>query len=742
MFDACAIRPSRRAMLQGTLAATGAFVLGTFIAFPRRALAERGPAPGVYDPNVFLKIAADNSVTLLSKHFEMGQGVTTGLATLVAEELGADWSTMRFEFAPNNAKLYNNLIYGPYMTTGGSTSMAEAWVQMREVGAAARMMFVAAAAEKWKVRVAEISVEKGIVVHPASNRRVTLGELAADAMRVPVPERTAIMLKPATAWKLIGTRVPRLDSVMKTTGAAMFSLDMRRPGMLTAVVRRADVFGATVASFDAADARKVDGVVDVVQVPSGVAVYAKDTWSAMRGRDALKIEWDTSKAELRSTLKILEEFRQLVKEPGIPALRRGDADTALARAAKTVEAEFTFPYLAHAPMEPLNGVIELRPDGAEIWAGSQLQSVDEYLVSRVLGMKPEQIKINTLLGGGSFGRRGNPTSDWTQELAAVAKAINGRAPVHLVWTREDDIKGGFYRPMGLHNVKAGVDAQGRIAGWQHKIICKSIFSGTLFEQLVVKNGVDASSVEGVVDTSYAIADFAVDAYNAKTAVPVMWWRSVGHTHSGHVVETVVDMLAHLAQVDPVAFRLRLLASDPRATAVLRLAAEKAGWTQPLPKGRGRGVAYHETYGTRVAMVAEVSGVGPANKGEYFDRSLKVDRIVAAVDCGVAINPDIVTAQVEGAIGFALSSVLRNQVTLNDGMVEQSNFDDYEPTRMREMPKVEVHIVRSTQSPTGIGEPGVPPVAPAIGNAIAAANGVRLRSLPLNLTIPAVHEAIR
>jgi isoquinoline 1-oxidoreductase subunit beta len=712
---------SRREFLKGAAATAGAFVLGAHISSPKAAGTQDAVPQGVFDPNVFLKIGADNSVTVISKHFEMGQGVTTGLATLVAEELGADWSTIRFEFAPNNPKLYNNVLFGPVMATGGTTSMANSWEQMPQVGAAARLMLVAAAAAKWNVPAAEIGVEKGIVSHGRSGRRATFGELAADAMRVPVPANVA--LKPVKDWKLIGSRVARLDSVGKTTGTAGFAFDVRRPGMLTAVVKRPEVFGAKVASFDATEAKRLDGVVDVVQISTGVAVLATDTWAAIRGCEALKVTWDTSQAETRSTGEILEEYRQLAGRRGLSAVSRGDAAAGLARATKTLEAEFTFPHLAHVPMEPLNCVIEVHGDGAEIWSGCQLQSSDQLAAAEVLGLKPEQIKINTLLGGGSFGRRGNPLADWTVELAEVAKAINGRAPVHVVWTREDDLRGGFYRPMALHRVKVGLDKQGSITGWQHTIVSQPIFVDTPFERTAVKDGVDHSSVEGVADTPYALADFSVDVHNAKSAVPVLWWRSVGHSHTAHVMETMIDELAQLAGQDPVASRLKLLAQQPRDAAVLRLATQKAGWGGALPKGQGRGVAYHQSFNTRIAMVAEVSAAHSA---------LKVDRIVAAVDCGVAINPDVVTAQIEGAIGFALSSALRNQVTLNKGMVEQRNFDDYEPTRMREMPKVEVYLVESTAAPSGIGEPGVPPIAPAIGNAIFAATGKRLRSLPFDL----------
>jgi isoquinoline 1-oxidoreductase subunit beta len=712
---------SRRAFLQGAGALAGAFVLGCFAPFGERALAAGPPAQGVFDPNVFIKIGLDNTVTLISKHFEMGQGVTTGLATLVAEELEADWSAMRFEFAPNNPALYNNLIFGPVMATGDTTSIANSWVQMRQAGAAARMMLVAAAAARWATPAGEIRVAKGVIIHGRSGFHATFGELAADAMQMPVPKD--VTLKRPRDWKLIGKSLPRLDSVDKTTGAAVFALDIRRPGMLIAVVKRAGLFGAKVASFDDSEAKRIEGVVDVVQVPSGIAVLAKDTWAAMRGREALKVDWDTSKAETRSTDEILAEYRQLADTKGLNAARRGDAASGLARAATIYDAEFTFPFLAHAPMEPLNCVIEAGNDGAELWSGCQLQSIDQSVIAGVLGLRPEQIKINTLLGGGSFGRRGNPLGDWTAEIAAVAKAYGKRVAIQLMWTREDDIKGGFYRPLALHRVRAGLDARGRIVSWRHKIACQSIFTGTPSERVAVKEGVDRFSVEGVADTPYEIGDFEVESYNPTSPVPVLWWRSVGHSHGAHAMETVIDELARLAGRDPVAFRLALLAQEPRDAAVLRLAADRAGWTQRMPAGAGRGFAYHSSYNTRVAMVAEVSVARSA---------VKVERIVAAVDCGVAVNPDVVKSQIEGAVGFALSACLRNQITLNKGVVEQSNFDDYEPTRLGEMPKVEVHIVNSQADPSGIGEPGVPPLAPAIGNAIFAATGKRLRSLPFDI----------
>lgn len=714
------LRATRRGFLRGAGAAAGAFVLATHVRLGNRALTAAGEKPRpVTDPNLFLKIGKDNTITVLLKHFEMGQGVTTGLTTLAAEELEADWNQMRFEFAPANAKFYNNLAFGPYQGTGGSTSIANSWEQMRKVGAAARTMFVTAAARKWSVPAEEITVEKGVFSHAASGNSATYGDLAADAMSQPVPDDVA--LKEPGQWKLIGQRLPRLDSPEKTNGKAVFSLDIRRPGMLTAVVKRPEQFGATVASFDAGEAKKVKGVVDVVQIPSGVAVLAEDTWAAIKGRNALQVTWDTSKASTQSSTGILADFRKLADGKGLPAARRGDPEGALSRAEKILEAEFTFPFLAHAPMEPMNGTMELRADGAEIWSASQLQSVDQFVTSKILGLKPEQVAINTVLSGGSFGRRATGDADWTAELAHVVKAIEGRAPVHLVWTREDDIRGAYYRSMALHRIRAGLTAEGNLSGWHHKIVCKSLAIGTPFEKAMVHEGIDHTSVEGVADTPYAIADMNVESFNAEAPMKVLWWRSVGHTHTAQAMETMMDELAHAAGKDPVEFRLGLLAEQPRDAAVLKLAAEKANWGEKLPEGKGRGIACHRSFNSYVAMVADVT---------VEDGDTKVDRVVAAVDCGVAVNPDIVTAQIEGAIGFALSAVLRNRITLNEGRTVESNFHDYDPARMSEMPKVEVHIVPSDASPTGIGEPGVPCLAPAIGNAIFAATGKRHRSLPL------------
>jgi isoquinoline 1-oxidoreductase beta subunit len=530
-----------------------------------------------------------------------------------------------------------------------------------------------------------------------------------------------VKLKDPKNWIYIGKQVPRIDSVAKTTGAARYALDVKRPGMLTAVVARSPRFGGAVKSFDASGAKAVDGVVDAVSIGSGVAVLARDTWSAIKGREALKVEWDDSKAEVRSTDAMLADYRKLAESPGVPAVRRGDTVATLKNASKVVEAEFTFPYLAHAPMEPLNGTIEVKADGSvELWLGSQFQTIEQATVAAVLGLKPEQVKLNTMWAGGSFGRRATPNADYVLEMALIAKATSGRAPIHLVWTREDDIRGGRYRPMVLHKVRAGLDASGNIAAWDHHLVAQSFITGTAFEPMLVKEGVDQLAIEGTADMPYQVENLSVDWHQASSPVTTLWWRSVGHTHTAQVVEVMMDVLANEARRDAVEFRLSLLKDHPRHADVLKLAAEKGGWGEKLPVGHGRGIAVHESFRSFVAMVADVT---------VKDGAIKVDRVVAAVDCGIAVNPDVIRAQVEGGVGYALGAALRNKITLTDGVVDQSNFDSYEPLRISDMPSVEVHIIGSTAPPTGIGEPGVPPVAPAVSNAIFAASGKRLYSLP-------------
>lgn len=720
-LPATLIAGSRRAFLKASGAIAGALVIGFYLpAFRSAEAADLKDPPA---PNAFVKIAPDSTVTVIIKHLDKGQGVTTGLTTIVAEELDADWSQMRSEFAPADAKLYNNLFFGPVQGTGGSTSVANSWMQLRQAGAAAREMLVAAAAAAWALPASEITVKKGVISH-ASGKTGSFGDFAAKAATLPVPQE--VTLKDPKNFTLIGQpHLPRIDSVDKTTGKAIYALDVRRPNMKTAVLLHPPRFGGVPGKVDDAAARQVPGVVDVVTIPQGVAVIAEHTWAALQGREALKVTWDESKAEKRSTAEMVEAYKAMAAKPGAMAVKKGNVAQALSGAAKTVEADFVFPYLAHAPMEPLNCIIEKQADGSiECWAGSQFQTVEQMTVAQVFGVKPEQVKINTVWAGGSFGRRATPNADYFGEAAAIVKATGGKYPVHLVYSREDDIRGGRYRPMFYHKLRGGLDKDGNLVAWEQRLVGQSFMIGSPFEKMMVKDGVDATAVEGAADMPYAVPAIQVDWHHATSPITTLWWRSVGHTHTAQAVEVMMDELAHEAGRDPVEFRLGLLKDHPRHVGVLKLAAEKAGWSgDKMPAGRGRGVAVHESFNSYVAMVVEVT---------VKDGTVKVDRVVAAVDCGIAVNPDVIKAQVEGGIGYALGAALRNQITLTKGEVDQANFDTYEPLRLSDMPAVEVHIVDSPEAPTGIGEPGVPPLAPAVSNAIFNATGKRLRSLPFDL----------
>ena len=694
------------------------------------AFAQGGPGQaggGAFEPNAFVRIGADNTVTVIVKHLEMGQGTYTGLPTLVADELDADWSQIRVEGAPADASRYNNLFFGQMQGTGGSTALANSYEQMRKAGAAARAMLVSAAAGRWNVGAESITVARGVVTHPLSGRKATFGQLAAGAAKLPVPQE--VKLKDAKDFAYIGRRTPRTDSRAKSTGTAVFTQDVKLPGMLTALVAHPPRFSAKVKSFDAARAKTVKGVVDVVAIPQGVAVLANDFWSAKKGRDALGIDWDETGAFKLGSSEIMAEYKRLAATPGLPARKEGDLDAAFASAARTLEAAYEFPYLAHACMEPMNCVVQLAPDACEIWNGEQFQSIDQGAVAAALGLKPEQVKLNMLYAGGSFGRRANPHADYVVEAAAIAKAIDGRAPVKLVWTREDDTRAGYYRPMYFHALKAGLDAQGNIVAWQHRIVGQSILAGTAFESMMVKDGIDATSVEGAANLPYAIPNLGVELHSPKVGVPVQWWRSVGSTHTAFSTETFLDELAAAARKDPYQLRRTLLANHPRHRAALELAATEADWTLPLAPmrsgdRRGRGIAVHESFSTVVAQVAEVT-VRP-------DGEFRVDRVMCAVDCGVAVNPDVIRAQMESGIAYGLTAAKYGAITLKDGVVEQSNFHDYMPLRMNEMPRIGVYIVRSNEKPTGVGEPSTPVIAPAVANALAAATGKRVRSLPIKI----------
>ena len=720
MSEATAVlaRSSRRAFLKTAAATAAGLTIGFHWSGPlSRALADTSKD---FAPNAFLRIAPDNSVTVIAKHLEMGQGTYTGLATIVAEELDADWAQIRVESAPADASKYANLAFGTIQGTGGSSAMANSWMQLRNAGATARAMLVAAAAAEWNVPPASLTIERGVVRHAPSNRQATFGDLAAKAASQPAPDKVA--LKDPKDFKLIGQKLPRVDIPGKTNGTAQFTIDVTFPNMLVAVLQRPPLFGATAKSFDATATKAVPGVVEVLQVPRGVAVVAKSFWAAKLGRDALKVAWDDSKAEKRGTAAIMAEYRTLAEQPGKPARKEGDAAAALKGAAKLITATYEFPYLAHAPMEPLDAVVKLDADSCEIWCGDQFQTVDQGNAAATAGLKPEQVKIHTLLAGGSFGRRANMGSDYIVEAVSVAKALGANGiPVKLQWTREDDIRGGLYRPLYLHRLEAALDKNGQLVGWQHRIVGQSIIAGTAFAAVMIKDGIDGTSVEGAANLPYAVPNMSVELSTTETGVPVLWWRVVGSSHTAYATEAFIDEIAHAAGKDPFAFRQAMLEHHPRHKAVLELAAKAAGWGSPLPKGKGRGIAVAEAFGTYVAQVAEVT-VAPNGK-------VKVDRVVCAVDCGTPINPDVITAQMEGGIGFGLGAALYGAITLKDGQVEQTNFDAYQVLRIDEMPKVEVHIVPSPEAPTGVGEPGVAPVGPAVANAVFAATGKRLRVLP-------------
>jgi len=686
-------------------------------------------AAGSFEPNAFVRIGKDNTVTVVVKHLEMGQGVYTGLPTLVAEELDAAWSQVRAEAAPADASRYNNLLWGPAQGTGGSTAIANSFEQYRQAGAAARAMLVAAAAEQWKVPAASVQVKNGVVT--SGTRKATFGELADAAAKQPVP--TAVTLKDPKDFVYIGKDVRRTDSRAKSNGTARFTQDVKLPDMLTAVVLHAPRFGQKIAKVDSAAVNSIPGVRYVVEIPNGVAVIATTFWAAKKGRDALKVEWDPATGSKATTEQLLADYRKLAATPGKSAKKTGDAEAAIGSGAKKLDATYEFPFLAHAAMEPMNCVVKLTRESCEIWNGEQFQTGDQMAIAKYTGLKPEQVKLNMMYAGGSFGRRASSLSDYVLEAVSIAvqlvKSDKVGIPVKLVWTREDDMRAGFYRPMYVHAMRAAVDADGKIAGWHHRIVGQSILAGTAFESMMVKDGIDLTSVEGASTLPYDFAHMTVELHTTDAGVPVLWWRSVGSSHTAFSTETFFDELASLAGKDPVAMRRDLLAKHPRHLAALNLAAEKAGWSQPLAAGkadekRGRGIAVHESFGTVVAQVAEVT----VDK----DNKFKVDRVVCAVDCGLAVNPDNVRSQMEGGIGFGLTAALNGKITLKDGAVEQSNFHDYPLVRINEMPADEVHIVPSTAKPTGVGEPGVPPIAPAVANALAQATGKRFRSLPLSL----------
>lgn len=718
------VEVSRRSFLKVAGAAGGGLMLG-FVLPGGAALAEGEAAKPVFAPNAFLHIAPDNTVTVMVNRLEFGQGVHTSLPMVIAEELDADWSQIRAELAPAG-DMYKDPAFGIQMT-GGSGSIAHSFSQYREIGAKARAMLVGAAAQKWNVKPDQVKVVKGMLLGP-TGQKSSFGAMADAAMQLPIPE--TVKLKDPKDFKLIGHATPRLDARAKSTGKQKFGIDNNVPNAKVALVARPPVFGAKVAKFDSSKALAIKGVVAVLEIDTdrggrGIAVVADGYWPAKQGRDALVIDWDTSGVEKVSTVEQFKSFREMAATPGTVAK---DADTSkIAGAAHKISAVYEFPYLAHAPMEPLNCVVDLQDNACTVWAGSQFQTFDAMAAARTAGLKPEQVKLNTMMAGGGFGRRAVPSSDYIVEAVTLAKAYRATGksgPVKVMWSREDDIKGGYYRPSHLHRAEIGLDAQGKIVGWDHSIVAQSIITGTPFEGMMVKNGIDGTMVEGMGEP-YEVP-MKLSVHNVKANVPVLWWRSVGSTHTAFVMETLIDEAAEIAKTDPVAYRKALLGKgSERHLAALNLAVEKSGYgKRKLPAGHAFGVAMHQSFNTSVAYVVEATMV---------NGQPKLLRVTAGIHCNRAVNPMSIEAQAQGAILMGLGMTLPGAaITLKDGVVEQQNFSEYTVARMPDMPHVEVHIVPSQDAPTGMGEPGLPPLAPAFANAIARLTGKRLRKLPFDL----------
>ncbi|WP_438043912.1 molybdopterin cofactor-binding domain-containing protein [Sorangium sp. So ce128] len=707
---------SRRDFLQAAAGSAAGLLISFYVPQGVRA-APKAAQPPPLSPNAFVRVGTDESVTVVLAHSEMGQGIWTGLAMLIAEELECDWSKVRSEHAPA-APVYGHPVLQFQMTGGSSTTNSE-FERYRTVGAMARDMLLRAAAARWKVSPAACTAANGVVTH--GKDKLTYGQLAEEAMKLAPPAK--VKLKDPKDWKLIGTLVRRIDTPEKITGKAQFGLDVHFPGLRTAVVLRPPAFGAKLVKFDPADALKVPGVEKVVPTANGVAVVAAHFWAAKLGRDALRAEWAQPEGGGADSAKLLAEFHAKARTPGAVAANVGKVEEALAAAKSRLEAEYDVPYLAHAPMEPLNCTVKIDGDRCEIWTGTQFQTGDQMAAAKILGTTPDKVQIHTTFLGGGFGRRASPVADFVGEAVIVAKAAG--VPVKVVWTREDDMRGGFYRPAYVHRIQVGVDARGLPSAWDHVVVGQSIVAGTPLESFVTRNGVDSTSVEGIAESPYIERTPAlrVSLHSPRTPVTVLWWRSVGNTHTAFAVESMVDELAHAAGQDPLAYRLELLKDKPRHANALKVAAEKAGWgTAPAP-GRARGLAMHESFGSIIAEVAEVS----IEKGR-----IRVHSVTCSVDCGTAVNPLGIEAQIQGSVAFGLTAALYGKINIAEGKVQESNFHDYPMLRMFDMPRIAVHLIPSKAKMGGIGEPATAPIAPAVANAVFALTKQRLRSLPFRL----------
>ncbi|WP_397535449.1 molybdopterin cofactor-binding domain-containing protein [Roseateles sp.] len=698
---------TRRGFLAGSAALTIGFALPLGSG---RALAQTSNS---FAPNAWLRITPDNRITVVCASAEMGQGVLTAIPMLVAEELDADWSLVSVEQAPADPA-YKNPIFG-MQATGGSTTVRAHWTPLRQAGAAARQMLVAAAAQQWKLDAAQLRTERSHVLGPGG-KKIAYGALVQTAATQAVP--TEPKLKASKDFKILGKPTRRLDSAAKLNGSAMFGIDARIDGMVIAVMARAPIAGAKPVKLDESAARAVKGVIDVIKLPSGVAVLAGGYWAAKKGRDALQVQWDLGAHAGLSSDKVSAQLADAAQNAGAIAVDLGNLKDAAANSSQTLAAVYEVPYLAHACMEPLNCLAWVRGDEVTIWAGTQSQGPSQGILGQVAQVAPAKVKVNTMLLGGGFGRRFAP--DFTIDATLLSK-ISGR-PVKLIYTREDDMAAGYYRPAALVRFEGALDAQGRASALRADVASPSIMAGSGFMK-IPDSGVDSMAVEGIADHPYAIANQRIAYGRAEPGPQVWFWRSVGHSQNGFFIESFIDEMAHAAKADPLQFRIQMLADKPRHRAVLQAAAAKAGWGKPLPKGHHRGIALAESFGSIVAEVAEVSVAA--------DGTPRVHKVVAAVDCGQTVNPLTIARQIEGGIVYGLTAALYGRISHKDGRVEQGNFHDYPVLRLTEMPKVEVEIIASTEAPGGIGEPGTPPIAPAVCNAIFAATGVRVRTLPID-----------
>ena len=710
---------NRRHFLIGVGVVAAGTAVGVYVV-PR--LLGKHEAPFEFKPHSFVRIGTDGSFTVVLAKAEMGQGVYTGLPMILAEELDVNPQRFDIEFAPVDPAFFHPFLKMQF--TGGSMSTISMYDQLRLVGATARNMLITAAAAQWKVAASSLRTEDGVVIDAKSGRRATYASLAEAAAKIPVPAKESVALKDRKDFKYIGAKHPRLDSHLKVTGKAVFGSDVNPPEMLKAVIARPPSFGATVKSFDATRTRAVKGVIDVKQVPSGVAVIAEHTWAALKGREVLQVEWDESAGRDVSTESLRTQWRALAAKPGKVGKNDGNVDTALGKAAKRIDVEYEVPYLAHACMEPMNAAALVKDGQCTLWVGTQNQSQDVNMVATALGIKPENVTLHTQFLGGGFGRRASTTSDFTLEAAQVANGV-GR-PVHVVWTREDDMRGGYYRPYSVSRVRAGISADGKGIAYHQTVVGKSILKNSVIGKPILdKLGFDPSSIEGAANMLYGFPNLRVDVHDTDETVPILWWRSVGNSIHGFVVNGVIDELATLAGRDAYDFRRELLAAHPRALAVLDAAATDAGWGKPLPAGHHHGIALHESFGSIVAQVAEVSVV---------NKTVRVHRVTCAVDCGLAVNPDQVVAQIQSAVIYGLSAALGGEITIAKGGAVQSNFTDYPVLRLSETPQIDVRIVDSGGPLGGIGEPGTPPIAPAVCAAIYAATGQRIRKLPISTAL--------